>query len=264
MYAANINSKQIFEIDQVYMKPIFTQPSVYKMAEHEMDIVSDYDMNMDEQVCQMSVFFEAPKQTYKIDQKLSVYECQDICQNFVSVQSTQESIDMIDNTKDTIAELPAIIPVTRGIWRSITRSSKIVFIEEVESENLNERVSEKQIVEESEEDEIEDIEAAIAKMNDLIDGQITSIDLKLPCVIRESAELRRNIKEQVEPVSNHEGDDEYEKLKAEVLSLIRQKIDKIHYRSSIKSSRYAAINAMEDWHIGDSRRSLKIALKKAQ
>ena len=41
-------------------------------------------------------------------------------------------------------------------------------------------MSEKQIDEEYEEEEVEDIEAAIANMNDIIDSQITSIDNKLP------------------------------------------------------------------------------------
>jgi len=30
------------------MKPIFTQPSIYKMAEQELEIISDDEMNMDE------------------------------------------------------------------------------------------------------------------------------------------------------------------------------------------------------------------------
>lgn len=45
---------------------------------------------------------------------------------------SKESADIINKTKDTIVELPAIIPIARGISRSVTRSNKKVY-EEIES-----------------------------------------------------------------------------------------------------------------------------------
>jgi len=70
----------------------------------------------------------------KTNDKESVYLCQDVCHNFVSVLSVQESVDIINKTKDTIVELPAIIPIARGISRSVARSNKKVYVEEIESE----------------------------------------------------------------------------------------------------------------------------------
>ena len=55
--------------------------------------------------------------------------------------NTNKTIDQeIFNLKDTtvmmniIVELPAIASVTRGLWRSVSRSSKTVYVEELESE----------------------------------------------------------------------------------------------------------------------------------
>ena len=54
-------------------------------------------------------------------------------------------------------------------------------------------------------------------MNDIINGQISSIDYKLPKVIRESAEFKRSDKEDFlgSVVScNKDGNDDYETLKS--------------------------------------------------
>ena len=55
--------------------------------------------------------------------------------------NTNKTIDQeIFNLNDTtvmmniIVELPAIASVTRGLWRSVSRSSKTVYVEELESE----------------------------------------------------------------------------------------------------------------------------------
>ena len=134
MLDARICTEEVFRSGQINMKPIFTQPSIYKMAEQELEIISDDEMNMDEQVCKVkSSSNVASKEIRKTNDKESVYQCQDVCHNFVSVQSVQESADIINKTKDTIVELPAIIPIARGISRSVTRSNKKVYVEEIES-----------------------------------------------------------------------------------------------------------------------------------
>lgn len=55
--------------------------------------------------------------------------------------NTNKTIDQeIFNLNETtvmmniIVELPAITSVTRGLWRSVSRSSKTVYVEELESE----------------------------------------------------------------------------------------------------------------------------------
>ena len=55
--------------------------------------------------------------------------------------NTNKTIDQeIFNLNDTtvmmniIVELPAIASVTRGLWKSVSRSSKTVYVEELESE----------------------------------------------------------------------------------------------------------------------------------
>ena len=57
----------------------------------------------------------ARNKTCKIDQMPSVFYSQEIYHKFVSVLSVQKSLDIIKNTKDTITELPVIIPVARDI-----------------------------------------------------------------------------------------------------------------------------------------------------
>ena len=48
----------------------------------------------------------------------------------------QEIFNLNDSTvmMNIIVELPAIASVTRGLWRSVSRSSKTVYVEELESE----------------------------------------------------------------------------------------------------------------------------------
>ena len=180
MYDAHIGTQQGFEQEKLDMKPLFTQPFVIKMVGQELEMVSDGQMNIDEQVCNISLSHVAPKQTCKIDQTPSVFYSQEIGHQFFSDFNVQESLDIIENTKNTIAELPVIIPVTSGIWKSINLSSQTVHVDEIESEKQKERASEEQIDADSEEEELEDMEAAIANMNYLLDGQITSVDCKHP------------------------------------------------------------------------------------
>ena len=60
---------------------------------------------------------------------------------YTAHMNTNKTIDQeIFNLNDTtvmmniIVELPAIASVTRGLWRSVSRSSKTVYVEELESE----------------------------------------------------------------------------------------------------------------------------------
>ena len=47
------------------------------------------------------------------------------------------------NTDNMIVELPAIIFITRGIWRSVSQSTKSVYVEKVVSEKVTENEQEK-------------------------------------------------------------------------------------------------------------------------
>ena len=51
MNTANLMATKTYKFDQYVKKPLFTQPSVYKMAEEESEMIGDDEINMDEQVC---------------------------------------------------------------------------------------------------------------------------------------------------------------------------------------------------------------------
>ena len=79
-------------------------------------------------------------------------------------------------------------------------------------------------LEESEEEDLEDIEAAIAEMNLLIKGQSISKVSRYQQIIRESEEFSKEDLQACEK-PKEDANDNYLSLKSEVLSIIRQKID---------------------------------------
>lgn len=79
-------------------------------------------------------------------------------------------------------------------------------------------------LEESEEEDLEDIEAAIAEMKLLIKGQSISKVSRYQQIIRESEEFSKEDLQACEQ-PKEDANDNYLSLKSEVLSIIRQKID---------------------------------------
>ena len=195
-----IVTNKTFTFEQLAKKPLFTQPSCYKMAEQELEMVSDDELSMDENVCEQNSFEEASQSIFKIFGQASAEQCQDKDQEqYSSVSSVLDNQNLIN---DKTVELPAIASVSRGLWRAMSYSSKSVNVEDIILDKIIESDSAKQteeesvqkdeVLEESEEEELEDIDDAIAKMNSLIKDQNVSKASRFPKIIRESAEFSKD------------------------------------------------------------------------
>ena len=225
------------------------------MAVKDMETVTDDQINSFEQACRQVSSKAATQEYSKVSsQALSIFcdsnknlEHSKIgCDNIMPVEN-QQSIE------DKVVEINAIAPVVRGLWKSVSHSSKTIYVQEVSQDHD----SEIQVEESSEdEDEEEELDVAIVEMKQLIKFQRVSQASKYQQIIRESDEFS---KEDLE-----DGSENYESLKCEVIHILQKKIDKKNYKNAIKQCRKTAINASEDWYVGDSRRPLKNALKKVR
>lgn len=231
-------------LPQVNQKPVFSQPSQSKMAEQKMEMIATDEIKPCKLVCNQDST-ELVLQSISTDaESSSEVDCR--WEKFEAEES--------EDIEEKIIEINAIAPVSKGLWRSIRKSSKTVYIEEVEEASKEEEVEVEAEAEESVDEE--DLEEAIAEMNQLIKGQNTSKASKYQQIIRESAEFS-----QEDLSANGEN---YQTLKNEVIRILRQKIDMKNYKNTIKQCKKTAEAANEDWYLGDSRKPLKNALKKVR
>ena len=210
------------QIPQVNQKPLFSQPIIKKMSEQEMEMTADADIKP----CNIEFNLEKNVQYFQsesIESRKTVNRCRS--EKFETL-STEES-DM--SLEEQIIEIDAIAPVSKGLWRSVSKSSKTVYIQEVEEveevEEVSQEASEAQ-AEESSEEEVEDLEQAVEEMKQMIKDQHCSKASRYQQIIRESAEFSQSDLE----VENAN----YESLKGEVIRILRQKIDMNNYKYTIK------------------------------
>ena len=210
------------QIPQVNQKPLFSQPIIKKMAEQEMEMTADADIkacNTEFNLEKNVQFFQSPR----IESRKTENRCRS--EKFETL-STEES-DM--SLEEQIIEIDAIAPVSKGLWRSVSKSSKTVYIQEVEEveevEEVSQEASEAQ-AEESSDEEVEDLEQAIEEMKQMIKDQHCSKASRYQQIIRESAEFAQSDLE-VDSAN-------YESLKSEVVRILRQKIDMNNYKYTIK------------------------------
>ena len=210
------------QIPQVNQKPLFSQPIIKKMAEQEMEMTADADIkpcNIEFNLEKNVQFFQSPS----IESRKTENRCRS---DKFETLSTEES-DM--SLEEQIIEIDAIDPVSKGLWRSVSKSSKTVYIQEVEEveevEEVSQEASEAQ-AEESSDEEVEDLEQAIEEMKQMIKDQHCSKASRYQQIIRESAEFAQSDLE-VDSAN-------YESLKSEVVRILRQKIDMNNYKYTIK------------------------------
>lgn len=261
-------------------KPVFSEPNFYKMNVQESEMMSDDELDMEQSMSEKLNIKQLSQIANKLSQKAS-------CLDTIRHTSVQQKLSLDDeseseNIEDKIIELPVMESVTRGLWRSVSRSSRTVYVAEEVKEVVSEQknASEEQQVEDLDESEEEsdnesineesddeesdeELQRDIQEMKKIIKRQHISRASKYQQIIRESVEFSQEDLE----ASNKQAKDsvnEYESLKHDVIRILKHKIDKKNYKNTIKSSRLNAIKAMEDWCVGDSQRSLRKALKKAK
>lgn len=256
-------------------KPVFSEPNFYKMNVQESEMMSDDELDMEQSMSEKLNIKQLSQIANKLSQNAS-------CLDTIRHTSVQQKLSLDDESEDKIIELPVMESVTRGLWRSVSHSSRTVYVadevkevvseeknasEEQQVEDLDESEEEsdnESINEESDDEESdEELQRDIQEMKKIIKRQHISRASKYQQIIRESVEFSQ---EDLEAGNKQAKDsaNEYESLKHDVIRILKHKIDKKNYKNTIKSSRLNAIKAMEDWCVGDSQSSLRKALKKAK
>ena len=190
-----------------YQKPVFTQPSMYKMDDFLDDMISCDEMLETDEFC---------------DQAASQGHNQD--GNKSSLVTNQ--VDHCDKFAESV-ELPILPGVVKGIWKRV--SYTIYRDVEVESNPSNNARAEEEPaeVQESSEEQEEVIEEILAEMHQLLKTQKKSKAKKYQDIIRESIEFTLDDEEQFDgsyDLQPFEQEDEleYQEIKQKVMHILQR------------------------------------------
>lgn len=187
----------------------------------------------------------------------------------VSVEFASEAGQSgVEQVEEFALELPTIDAVAKGLWKSMSRKSKTVIVEEESAEvESTEKCIESEQIEESQPEEVEEAEESeeesedektpeeyLEEMKNLINNQHHSKASRYCKIIRESLEFSK------EELQGEQKD--YESLKHEVLGILQRRIDQKTYKDQIKQCKKTAEVAESDMPLGTGLLALKKTYKR--
>lgn len=138
--------------------------------------------------------------------------------NFGSAKTAQQEKNEVP-ASDIVMELPVMDSVMRGIWRSVSRKSTTVYVEDSKKDVIAAKECEQENIQEQAKEDEEDIKQAIAEMKQIIKAQHRSKASKYCKIIRESVEFATDdfSDDEQEQNESKEEPQDYDTMKGEVL-----------------------------------------------
>ena len=122
-------------IPKMSKNPLFTKPSAGKMTEQEIETETDDQINTFEQLCKQVSSKSATKDSCNFRQMASIDRCSLKMDAVISKNKSESTMTIVkhhtdskQNMSEIIVEINAIAPVVRGLWKSVSLTSKTIFV----------------------------------------------------------------------------------------------------------------------------------------